>query len=143
MTSVKIPDMYEQLLDIPEKYKDDAYKYCVMVLSGTYVACEDTVNACIRHLKDIQRITSDDTFPYVYKPKRANKVIKFMEMLPDTKGKVHKLGLFQRFIVSMVRGWFNENDYLRFRKAYITMARKNGKICLNNQKWLFVIGENR
>ncbi|MCY1585597.1 terminase large subunit [Staphylococcus pettenkoferi] len=127
MTSVKIPDMYEQLLDIPEKYKDDAYKYCVMVLSGTYVACKDTVNACIRHLKDIQRITSDETFPYVYKPKRANKVIKFIEILPDTKGKVHKLGLFQKFIISMVRGWFNENDYLRFRKAYISMARKQGK----------------
>ena len=127
MTEVKLTKEYEELLDVPDKYKDDAYKYCVMVLSGTFVTCEDTKDACIRHLKDIQRIKSDDNFPYVYKPKRAKKVIAFMEILPDTKGKFHKLGLFQKFIVSMVRGWFTEDDYLRFHKAYISMARKQGK----------------
>ena len=127
MTEVKLTKEYEELLDVPDKYKDDAYKYCVMVLSGTFVTCEDTKDACIRHLKDIQRIKSDDNFPYVYKPKRAKKVIGFMEILPDTKGKFHKLGLFQKFIVSMVRGWFTEDDYLRFHKAYISMARKQGK----------------
>jgi len=131
MTNVKINKEYEKLLDIPNEYKDDAYKYCVMVLSGTFTTCKDTQLACIRHLKDIKRSIEDDEFPYVYKPKRAKKVIQFIEVLPDTKGKFNKLALFQKFIVSMVRGWFTEeDDYLRFNKAFISMARKGGKSLL-------------
>ncbi len=131
MTNVKINKEYEKLLDIPNEYKDDAYKYCVMVLSGTFITCKDTQLACIRHLKDIKRSVEDDEFPYVYKPKRAKKVIQFIEVLPDTKGKFNKLALFQKFIVSMVRGWFTEEDnYLRFNKAFISMARKGGKSLL-------------
>ena len=131
MTNVKINKEYEKLLDIPDEYKDDAYKYCVMVLSGTFTTCKDTQLACIRHLRDIKRSIEDDEFPYVYKPKRAKKVIQFIEVLPDTKGKFNKLALFQKFIVSMVRGWFTEeDDYLRFNKAFISMARKGGKSLL-------------
>lgn len=120
----------KKLLDIPNEYKDDAYKYCVMVLSGTFTTCKDTQLACIRHLRDIKRSIEDDDFNYVYKPKRAKKVIKFIEALPDTKGKFHKLAMFQKFIISMVRGWFDDNDYLRFNKAFISMARKGGKSLL-------------
>lgn len=130
MTNVKIPKTYEELLNIPDAYKDDAYKYCVMVLSGTFTTCKDTRLACVRHLKDIKRSIDDDNFPYVYKPKRAKKVIKFMESLPDTKGKFHKLALFQKFIVASVRGWFTEDDYLRYKKAFISLARKGGKSLL-------------
>lgn len=131
MTNVKINKEYEKLLDIPNEYKDDAYKYCVMVLSGTFITCKDTQLACIRHLRDIKRSIEDDEFSYVYKPKRAKKVIQFIEVLPDTKGKFNKLALFQKFIVSMVRGWFTEeDDYLRFNKAFISMARKGGKSLL-------------
>lgn len=131
MTNVKINKEYEKLLDIPNEYKDDAYKYCVMVLSGTFITCKDTQLACIRHLRDIKRSIEDDEFPYVYKPKRAKKVIQFIEVLPDTKGKFNKLALFQKFIISMVRGWFTEeDDYLRFNKAFISMARKGGKSLL-------------
>lgn len=130
MTNVKIPKSYEEYLNIPDEYKDDAYKYCVMVLSGTFITCKDTRLACIRHLKDIKRSIEDNDFNYVYKPKRAKKVIKFIEALPDTKGKFHKLAMFQKFIISMVRGWFDDNDYLRFNKAFISMARKGGKSLL-------------
>lgn len=127
MTNVKLSKEYEELLNIPDEYKDDAYKYCVMVLSGTFITCKDTRLACVRHLKDINRSITDDDFPYVYKPSRGKKVIKFMESLPDTKGKFHKLALFQKFIVANVRGWFTEDDYLRYNKAFISMSRKQGK----------------
>lgn len=127
MTSVKLSKEYEELLNIPDEYKDDAYKYCVMVLSGTFITCKDTRLACVRHLNDIKRSIEDNDFPYVYKPSRAKKVIKFMESLPDTKGKFHKLALFQKFIVANVRGWFTDDDFLRFNKAFISMARKQGK----------------
>ena len=94
MTNVKIPKAYEELLNIPNEFKDDAYKYCVMVLSGTYITCKDTRLACIRHLKDIHRSIENDEWNYTYKPKRAKKVVKFVEALPDPKGNINKLGLF-------------------------------------------------
>lgn len=131
MTSVKIPKKYEKLLDIPNEYRDDAYKYCVMVLSGAYVAGKEAQKACVRHLKDIRRSIEDSDWNYIYKPKRAKKVIKFIEALPDTKGKVNKLGLFQKFIIASVRGWFTKDtDMLRFRKAFISVGRKSGKSLL-------------
>ncbi|MDN6664153.1 MAG: terminase large subunit [Tetragenococcus koreensis] len=131
MTSVKIPKKYEKLLDIPNDYRDDAYKYCAMVLSGVYITGKKAQKACVRHLKDIHRSIEDPNWNYVYKPKRAKKVIEFIEVLPDTKGKVNKLGLFQKFIVASVRGWFTKDtDMLRFKKAFISVARKSGKSLL-------------
>lgn len=131
MTDVKIPKKYEELLDVPTDYRDDTYKYCVMVLSGAYVAGKEVQKACVRHLKDIRRSIEDSDWNYIYKPKRAKKVIKFIEALPDTKGKVNKLGLFQKFIIASVRGWFTKDtDMLRFRKAFISVGRKSGKSLL-------------
>ena len=131
MTNVKIPKAYEKMLNIPNDLRDDAYKYCVMVLSGAYITCKDTRLACIRHLKDIQRSLNDSEYNFTYKPKRAKKVVKFIEALPDPKGNINKLGLFQKFIISSVRGWFTKDtDMLRFRKAFISMSRKQGKSIL-------------
>ncbi len=127
----KIPKEYIELFDVPDVYKDDAYEYCLLVLTGKYITCKETKQACVRHLKDLKRIDGDLDFNYVYKPKRALKVMKFVEALPDTKGKFHKLGLFQKFIIASVRGWFTEDiDTLRFKKVNITMSRKQGKSIL-------------
>nr|WP_239756542.1 terminase TerL endonuclease subunit [Mammaliicoccus sp. Q-M60] len=127
----KIPKAYIELFDVPDVYKDDAYEYCLLVLTGKYITCKETKQACVRHLKDLKRIDEDIDFNYVYKPKRALKVMKFVEALPDTKGKFHKLGLFQKFIIASVRGWFTEDiDTLRFKKVNITMSRKQGKSIL-------------
>ncbi|MBF9298339.1 terminase large subunit [Mammaliicoccus sciuri] len=131
MTMTKIPKEYIELFDVPDVYKDDAYEYCLLVLTGKYITCKETKQACVRHLKDLKRIDEDIDFNYVYKPKRALKVMKFVEALPDTKGKFHKLGLFQKFIIASVRGWFTEDiDTLRFKKVNITMSRKQGKSIL-------------
>lgn len=131
MTMTKIPKAYIELFNVPDEYKDDAYEYCLLVLTGKYIACNETKQACVRHLKDLKRIDNDEDFNFIYKPKRALKVIKFVEALPDTKGKFNKLGLFQKFIIASVRGWFNEEtDTLRFKKVNITMSRKQGKSIL-------------
>ncbi|WP_436895155.1 terminase large subunit [Mammaliicoccus sciuri] len=131
MTMTKIPKVYIELFDVPDVYKDDAYEYCLLVLTGKYITCKETKQACVRHLKDLKRIDEDLDFNYVYKPKRALKVMKFVEALPDTKGKFHKLGLYQKFIIASVRGWFTEDiDTLRFKKVNITMSRKQGKSIL-------------
>ncbi|MBL0846538.1 terminase large subunit [Mammaliicoccus fleurettii] len=131
MTMTNIPKGYIDLFNVPDVYKDDAYEYCLLVLTGKFIACKETKQACVRHLKDLKRIDNDLDFKFVYKPKRALKVMKFVEALPDTKGKFNKLGLFQKFIIASVRGWFNEDiDTLRFKKVNITMSRKQGKSIL-------------
>ncbi|CAM2759634.1 phage terminase, large subunit [Streptococcus acidominimus] len=56
-----------------------------------------------------------------------------MEILPDVKtGKPYPLAEFQKFIVSSLYGWRKKTDHTirRFRKAMVSVARKNGKTIL-------------
>lgn len=84
-----------------------------------------------RHLDDIEK-SKDASYPYVYKPDEAIAVVKFIEMLPDPKSrKTTKLAHFQKFIIGLLYGWRKKKDNTRrFRKAYISLARKNGKSLL-------------
>ncbi|TXK24604.1 terminase large subunit [Bacillus amyloliquefaciens] len=110
---------------------DYATLYAKQVTDGEIIACKKVKQACERHLNDLQRSKSDD-FPYEYTPQKTEKVIKFLEMLPDVStGKPTKLALFQKFIVGSLYGWRDkETGYRRFTKAYISMARKGGKSIL-------------
>ena len=65
------------------QYDDDAMKYCLDVLEGRIVAGELIQYACLRHLKDLKRITTDDSFVYKYDAERAKGMIKFAELIPD------------------------------------------------------------
>ncbi|WP_241545850.1 terminase large subunit domain-containing protein, partial [Staphylococcus pseudintermedius] len=59
---------------------------------------------------------------------KANKAIKFIEMLPDPKtNEPMPLMLFQKFIVGNIYGWRRKGGFRRYTKAYISMARKQGK----------------
>lgn len=84
-----------------------------------------------RHLKDLEK-TKDPKYPYFYKPDEAIPVVKFIEMLPDPKSrKIHPLAKFQKFIIGLLYGWRKKkNNTRRFRKAYISLSRKNGKSIL-------------
>lgn len=86
----------------------------------------------MRHLNDLKRI-SDDDFPFIYLPEKAVDPINFIEILPDVKtGKPYPLANFQKFILSNLYGWRKKKDHglRRFRKALISLARKNGKTIL-------------
>ena len=104
--------------------------YIEKVLSGELVAPKKIIQACERHISDFERSKSDN-FPYVFDEEQATKAIKFMQLLPATNGdKIDMLG-FQKFIIGSLYGWrTKENDYRRFNRALISMARKNGKTYL-------------
>lgn len=104
--------------------------YIEKVLSGELVAPKKIIQACERHINDLERSKSD-SFPYVFDEEQATKAIKFMQLLPATNGdKIDMLG-FQKFIIGSLYGWrTKENDYRRFNRALISMARKNGKTYL-------------
>lgn len=84
-----------------------------------------------RHQKDVEK-SKDKSYPYIYRPEEAVPVVKFIEMLPDPKSRQPmKLATFQKFIIGLIYGWRKKKDNTRrFRKAYISLARKNGKSIL-------------
>lgn len=107
---------------------DHVQKYIDEVENGNILVCEKIQMAIDRHKKDIERSKRED-FPYYYEPKYTQNIVKFISMLPDPKsGKPNKLALFQKFILGMLWGWRRKKDNTkRFRKAYLSLARKQGK----------------
>lgn len=117
---------------IPDELKDDAYAYAVLIVERAVESCKKVYDACMRHLKDLLKI-SEDSFKYTYNPDEASKAIEFLEMLPDVKtGKTYPLANFQRFIIGNIYGWRHKksNSLRRFKRAFISVARKNGKTIL-------------
>lgn len=84
-----------------------------------------------RHYEDIEKSKESD-FPFIYRPEESLKPVKFIGAMPDPKSlKPNELAPFQKFILGMLYGWrTKDGNHRRFRKAYISVARKNGKSLL-------------
>ncbi|CVH53496.1 prophage Lp3 protein 152C terminase large subunit [Enterococcus faecium] len=78
--------------------------YIEKVLSGKLIAPKKIIQACERHISDLERSKSD-SFPYVFDEEQATKAIKFIELLPSTDGKAIKMLGFQKFILGSLYGW--------------------------------------
>lgn len=106
---------------------DKAVKYAEQVLSGKILANEKIKLACQRFKNELAKQSTKE-FPYHYDSKLAERVYKFIELLPTTDGKPLKLELFQRFILGNLYGWrLDSDDSRRFTRALLSFARKNGK----------------
>lgn len=106
--------------------------YAEKVISGEILAGKKVKLAAKRFINDLER-QKDDDFEYYFDNERANKVIGFMEILPDPKTmQAYPLADFQRFIIGNMYGWWrkDDNSKRRFRKGMLSMARKNGKSIL-------------
>lgn len=106
--------------------------YAEKVISGEILAGKKVKLAAKRFINDLER-QEDDDFEYYFDNERANKVIGFMEILPDPKTmQAYPLADFQRFIIGNMYGWWrkDDNSKRRFRKGMLSMARKNGKSIL-------------
>lgn len=117
---------------IASKYRDVAFDYAKSVVDGKRIVSQKVFKACLRHLNDLKKI-SRKSFSYDYIPEKAQDPIDFIEILPDVKtGKSYPLAEFQKFILASLYGWRrkSDNSIRRFRKAMISLARKNGKTIL-------------
>lgn len=115
---------------VDKKYQDVAYKYAKEVLDGKRRVSAKVYKACKRHMRDLENIPNSG---YDYFPEMAQNPIDFIEILPDVKtGKPYPLAEFQKFIIASLYGWRRKSDKTirRFRKAMISLARKNGKTIL-------------
>ena len=109
--------------------KDYVQEYINAVESGQILVGDKIQKAIDRHKRDLERSKNDPDFPYVYDIKKAQMPVKFISMLPDPQtGKPNKLAKFQKFLIAELFGWVHkDNGFRRFNKAYISMARKQGR----------------
>lgn len=110
-----------------------AEEYARHVISGKVLACKWIRLACQRHLDDLAKAGEAD-FPYHFDAGKAEKVAKFLQLLPHTKGKWAskreriKLEPWQLFSVCIPFGWVRKSDgQRRYRTVLIFVPRKNGK----------------
>ncbi|MBX9816953.1 MAG: terminase large subunit [Burkholderiaceae bacterium] len=121
-----------------------AEAYARQVISGKIPACKWIKLACQRHLDEVKLSKSAD-FPYVFDPAKAERVGKFLQLLPHTKGKwaskreTIKLEGWQLFSVCIPFGWLRKKDKTRrYRTILIFVPRKNGKSIIGGGLGLYM-----
>lgn len=116
-----------------ESSKNIVHDYVEGVLSGDIVACRLVKAACERHLLDISRQDTEE-FPYYFDEIEAESVCQFFPLaLRHSKGQKFaglplELSPWQVFTKWSIFGWKRSDDHKRrFRRAHISIGRKNGK----------------
>lgn len=114
-----------------------ANKYARDIVNGKIVACRYIIQACQRHLDDLDSSSSAD-YKYKFNKDLAERAAKFMQMLPHTKGEwafkrqLITLEPWQLFIICCSFGWVHKKTNLRrFREVYTEIPRKNGKSAIS------------
>ena len=107
---------------------DPATAYALAVTSGQVVAGRLVRLACERHLRDLETAAERGL---VWRPDLAAKVERFFRLLrlPDgaAAGKPFILQPWQQFVIGSLFGWLRLDGTRRFRYAYVSVARANGK----------------
>ncbi len=110
-----------------------AEKYAQDVIKGKIVANKWIKLACQKHFDD-KKSSKNKDFLYQFDPKKAERVAKFIQLLPHTKGKWASSGekirleAWQIFACCIPFGWVKKSDHKRrYRKILIFVCRKNGK----------------
>jgi phage terminase large subunit-like protein len=95
------------------------------VRNGSIVAGKYIRHAVERHVRDLTR---DDL---EFDPHAANRAINFFPCIKHTtgefKGQPFELRMFQKFIIWCLFGWKRLDGWRRFRRAFISLGRGNGK----------------
>jgi phage terminase large subunit-like protein len=99
------------------------------IVTGRYVRL-----SVERHLKDVAN-QGTEAFPYTFDEHAAGQAISafpalFRHTIGTYAGQPFELAPWQAFIVGSIWGWKDKNNLRRFRRAYVTLARKNGKSTL-------------
>jgi len=110
-----------------------ARAYAKDVCAGRIPACKWVRLACERWQRDLAR-EQDPTWPYRFDPAKAERVCRFIECLPHTKGKWAAkreplvLRPWQAWLLCCLFGFLRKRDgFRRFRIFLWLIPRKNGK----------------
>jgi phage terminase large subunit-like protein len=107
-----------------EQYVDD-------VLAGEIVAGRLVRLACERHRRDLEQ---SSVTGYWFDDDAAERAVEFFAFCRHVKGELARrpivLDDWQVFVVGSLFGWKRSDNLRRFRRAYLSVARKNGKTTL-------------
>ena len=109
--------------------------YLSDISSGKIRSCESIMGAVKRHFRDLENEKTDD-FPYYFDEEHARNVCSFFptimrHSIGKHAGQPFVLQPWQNFAVASIFGWRHmDTDLRRYSKAYISVARKNGKSTL-------------
>lgn len=122
--------------DIEYTYND----YINDVSEKKIKTCKAVQNAVKRHLNDLKKSKKD--FPYYFDEQYAKNAINFFCEMVHTQGDLALTKLkpepWQQFIIASIYGWRSKETKLRrFNRAYIQMARKQGKSFLASAVGLY------
>jgi phage terminase large subunit-like protein len=113
-------------------YARTVVQYCDDVQTGRRIAGKAERDAVARYLADREREANDPTYPFKFDQQLAESCCQFFPLLQHTDGeyagKPFELYPWQVFIVWNLFGWVRkDNGYRRFREAFLSVARGNGK----------------
>ena len=119
------------------------WTYCQWVKDNPQCVSKWVRLAVDRFEKDLERAKNAD-FPYTFNTDKAQLFIDFTEMLKQYKdvwaGKPLHLEPWQVFVFANIYGWVHKiTGMRRFRKAFVFVARKNGKSTMVSSVLLFDI----
>ena len=119
------------------KNVNSANQYARDIVNGKIIACKYVIQACQRHLNDLEQ-EKNESFKYKFNKDLAEKACKFIQLLPHTKGDwafkrmLITLEPWQLFIICCAFGWVHKKTNLRrFREVYTEIPRKNGKSAIS------------
>ena len=117
--------------DIRTKYKDAGTKYTFSVLDGDVLAGYMIKLAAFRHIQDLVRSETDDSFDYHYNVREANKILRFASVFPDVDtGEPMPLMPWEKFALTQLVGWRDHLGNKRYTTAILSVARGQGKTYL-------------
>ena len=124
--------------------KEEIIQYCHDCISGVIPSGKKHVWACVRFLRDLERIGTPE-FPYIWDEQRADKIVKWFALLKHTKGALAGTPIiltpWQKFRECQIYGWIHrETGRHRFRKAFTEVARKNAKSQMEAGEALYELG---
>jgi phage terminase large subunit-like protein len=108
-------------------------EYIHDILNDRVVHCQLVRLSVERHVNDLERSKSKG-FAYRFDADAADRVLRFFRCLTHTSGEwasrrdKFQLAPFQAFRLAMIFGWKKKaSGHRRFTRAYVEIARKNGK----------------
>ena len=120
-----------------------AAAYIDAVLAGDIPTGHLARLACERQRRDLAR-QGTEGFPYVFDPKRAERVVRFLEKLKHIEGRWRGTRIvlegWQCFIVTTAYGWVHAvTGKRRFREVHIEVPRRNGKSVVTSGIGLYMV----
>ena len=120
-----------------KRRKDRVTEYAKKVVAGKIIAGKSVIQACQRHLNDLKRSRTKD-FKYKWDVERSEEALDLYNELTILEGDEViplKTRGFQNFILGSLEGWREKRtNYVRFREAYVQLARQNGKTFISGAK---------